>query len=518
MTDYFQLEEKNIIDTCSDLFYKRIYLYYINKGYYPSLFKYLSEIVFGFVQLSLFFIMTLVINWYDIFRGNLQLVFPNTDNKIWQGIIFITATFYLLVWLWDCKCNLSEIYSLSKSHRYYIEKLNISDEDLRYMKWNDIVNKFDAKSSLEITQRITREDNYMIYIMDNLDWKNSENFINIIHKLFVNNIVVNGKLNKEYLDPTILKFFTIVFIIWFFFSIPFRLLYHLILFILRNIEKIYSDKDLQVSRKRFFPYSFKLYNELYHLYLIRINKSNNLFGKWSDNNPNLLFEYIIHLFINIISLVMSMLLLILFFSSIQNETNTLIIWYIAFVGTGLYFIRKHLQTIKSTIIFSHHKIYNKLRKYIYSKEDNIDAFFKNINERHVYNIITDFYTLIDIILTPFKLVYFYNNINKIIFEINNISFKHENVGIICKYSNFENIENLVYIDQALLSASFSCPDRFYHSMILYTRRNMKWFENIKINIERNNGIITSNSILVDRNNMNESLSEVSGILNVSINR
>jgi hypothetical protein len=537
----FEREEKfkykeNIYSFCTGM-----YSYFLNKGYYTSLLKYVGEILMNLFSLFLFFITTIVIDWMSMFsNGNIILSFPNTSNKYYQALILSCFSIYSLHFLYTSYHIFSKILSLSRYRNNYNKILLINDENLKFMKWGIISEsiiksfpEYEIQSSLEITQLITRKDNYRTYILDiilskypNLHLTN--NFINIIDILLTNNIIDNNnKLNTYYLDIIIIKFFTTLLIIVSFIFIPVRFFYHFILFLLKNIEMLYSERTTSMNKKKLIPYSYTLYNELEHLRINRMTKAEHLFHNWSEKNPNLLLEIVLKFVINCLSFVMSIFILILICYNYSNAA----IWYITCLGSVLYFIRNNLQTIRKNITFSHSKIYKKLRKYLplfrderdarneRDEKNSISSFYHNTANNHVFKIKEDIYNLFDIILTPRKLMKLYSIVPDIIECINiGTEYKHV-VGAICKYSNFGSLNDLVEVDKVINTSGcerniYENTNRFTHSLILYIKRNSHWFSNIKMNILQQNGINTS---LIEKkgDNVKESLIDMSGVVNLS---
>lgn len=517
--------KENISSFCMGM-----YSYFLNKGYYTSLLKYIGEIFMNLFSLFLFFITTIVIDWISIFLdGNIVLSFPNTSNKYYQTLVLSCFTIYSLYLLYTSYHIFSKILSLSRYRYNYNKILLINDNNLKFIQWGviseSIIKKFpeyEFSTSLELIQLITRKDNYRTYLLDIIlskypNFRFTNNFINIFDILITNHIIDNNnKLNSHYLDVTIVKFFTTLLIIISFIFIPTRFFYHLILFLLKNIEVLYLERATSMNKKKLLSYTYTLYNELEHLRINRISKAEHLFHSWSEKNPNLLLEIILKFTINCLSFVMSIFVLIL----ICNYSNSAI-WYITCLGSVLYFIRNNLQTIRKNITFSHTKMYRKLRKYLPAsntiKENNreniISSFYYNTSNNHVFKIKEDIYNLFDILLTPKKLMKLYSIIPDLIECINiGTEYKHV-IGAICKFSNFGSLNDLVEIDKILGGSNeYEGTNRFTHSLILYIKRNSQWFNNIKMNILQQNGI---NASLLEKKEIKESLIDMSGIVNLS---
>ncbi len=282
-------EYEEIVDL--DDFFSNLYDYYLNKGFYPSVFKKIIHIIQYTILISIF----LLFNHID-FENSItskQLVFvPMSFNFINVCILSSSLVGLCLISISSFKY----MYNMYTTRQFYQTRLKLTDEQVSNMYWIDIVkvlvdyqshNKFykmhSTLSEFQITNHIMRVDNILISLIQKNIITTSLHIpivnyrVPYLPKLYlfcIKRAVVDSVFNnRRQLDITsniefiIINKLTLYSIGIIIFS-PFILVILSLFFIFRYFDEFRQNKYTTIRTRRWSRYSRWLIrkpNELYHV-------------------------------------------------------------------------------------------------------------------------------------------------------------------------------------------------------------------------------------------------------------
>ena len=183
----------------SDLFLIKVYQYYINKGYKNIIIKQVTNLLnTTFLVLFTLFLFNCVdyggiLNINNTARLSDFIIWSNYFNKM---NFFSVVCFIILIGFIIAK--ILKLFSSRNKYRiikmFYNITLNISDDELLLLEWNDITKKLientinDKISSYTIAKQIMRKENYIIALFSN-DIIKSDNLTNLVEWSFIYCIV-----------------------------------------------------------------------------------------------------------------------------------------------------------------------------------------------------------------------------------------------------------------------------------------------------------------------------------------
>ena len=366
----------NALDDISNKFMHQIYNFYYEKGLKVKVIKEIVEIlslIFGIVFSVYFFIL---IDWSKILtcqdeksceRIGTYITF-NGINIYQFGLIFLSFLFLLY--------KIINLYSIMKDFLkvkdFYEYELDIRTDNIYNMNWNKILNKLSIKykrlDKYEIIAKIMNDENYLISMIDNKVIKVpsyiiTKQFILNLKLIFYNEfekITLKNLKRKLLLQGIINLLF-----------LPFIITFHIIYFILVNIEDFYSNKSVLGPRRytELAKWKFRTYNELPHYFEERINMSVRYANEYVRHFETPILETICKFIILISGSLFSLFL----FMSILDEN---ILLYVKFLDRSLIFYTGIVSAISSFA-----------RTYIREPEDSIykaEEMMENIVEYTYY--------------------------------------------------------------------------------------------------------------------------------------
>lgn len=520
-------EKYPIIDI--DKFYIDLYNYYIERGYFPIIIKTLGKLLFKFINIFCFFIITLCINWNVVFYkskdSNLFEYNINKTNTIWLYYSFGTIILVLFPLLYESFFSIKYLWSLRQIRYFYNNIFYIDDNSLTFLKWSDIQYqlvdmKYNEKfpyirkdiTQLSITKRILRKHNYLTLLLKSKylsKYYISDDMIN-----YINNLLLYFKndytINKKYLTTNSLYYWLKFHSIVQFCLIPFKLFYTIILFLLMNMEVLYTNKDI-IGNRNWLDYHFYLYNEYLHLRKYRLNKASYYMNIWIFKNPNNILDSLLIFGISISSCIISILSPIILLNSQLSDYilyGNPIVWYIACFTTIIIVSRKYLSKVQdfSNTKYSHNKLKENILFYTCSEHPNIpegsniqyfsniilhkniilfNLVYKQLLQLYYYSIIHFLQNIYSIILNPIIL----NRLANSYLSLGDFIIKHTyttNDGDMCIYSNFENPDFFNMKNDNTLNQSLN----------LYIKRNPDWYSKYQIELEKKYIIIPKKEELI----------------------
>ena len=311
--DFYKQKNENFY--LNSIFINKVYYYYYNKGYLNII---LNQIINIFISIFIIFSMIFLINCVD-YKGIVTLTenryisdFIDLGNFFNNNLFIIISLIIFFLIIINKIINViddSIVYKHIKN--YYDKQLHITDDDLHFLKWNDIVNNI--KHSMNnniyyINNVITCKENYLISLFDNeiiqLDHLTSLMEWNLIYCILFNIFDSNFKLkenifnDKDNIVKSINFTMKIISIINFIFM-PFILTFLLLYNIFNYGEIYYNNPSLILSRSFTKKSKWKLryYNELEHEFNNRIDKAavhcNNYTKLFNNSITDIVFRFII---------------------------------------------------------------------------------------------------------------------------------------------------------------------------------------------------------------------------------
>ena len=489
-------------NTPNDLFLKRVYNYYYMKGYIPIT---IDKITYLLINYFLIFFVNFLTNCIDYkglmyFKKNEKIInYIHIENIFPTNYYLIICLFVFIIY---CICltinTINEIKIVFKMRNIFKDKLNISNNELEYISWFEVVNRIKRAYSdpnlneYTIASKILRKENIIINLYKNkfkylpkigklIEW----NFIfSIIDPLFNNYFeITNETIQRDTYIKKVKKRCKLVLLINLV-SMPF-VLYIVIIYLLINYaEQFYNNPESSFTTFWNIKGYWKLryYNELNHSYDLRSNKIKISYDKINKfhSNINLKSKEIVLRFINFVLGSIFVLLLIL---SILNENilmhgilfnNKTILWFMGILGGILAVNRNFINSSFKKNIYHQEEnlLFEDLKKNLpiinpnYFEFENRKKCIKLLNNLQYTNIYFIFSEIINICLSPLYIYKWLKNINIICEHILNNLEDHIILGFVNKKCIFTNIN---YLENEPHS---------YYSFIDFINHNPKWNHNI----------------------------------------
>ena len=444
---------------------KKLYFYYINKGYYNIIYTHLSSIFSGlFMVLYIIFLIN-CIDWNKIININTPTQINDIislehffEFNISISILFIT---YIIILVFRTHNLITDINMFKEIKLFYNEKLMIKDFDINLLKWNKIIETLkiyyndDEISIYYINNKITTIDNYFISMV-NKDILKTNNLSSIlewnIKYCFISSLFRDNKINNDFLvlNNTFykeIKFKIICVVILNFIFMPFIINY-LTFYNLFNYGEIFYNKPKSVLTKSWSLiglWKFRNYNELPHEFSERINKSYIYCEEYSEQFRNKIVETIVKFLLFILS---SVFITMVFFSIINDKLllnlyildNKQLFWFIGIIGSVIAIMRSTINEKTNYYPKEKMKELQTIINYIPNEWQDINnkEFFYFYKYKFIL-IIKEFWYTIN---TPFYLFFLYFNYKQICIDLNSITINSPKYGHINKYSLFDNNLNI----------------------------------------------------------------------------
>jgi autophagy-related protein 9 len=516
-------------DTSTDRYLKSIYRYYIKGGYKGLYADIIKNIIKNIFTLLFTTFILLMINFNKLFKceenkncENLSDILykkPFNTNGFKDYFVITYFIIYSIVCTFNIIKNIKYIIDNKKIKEMFYYELKITDEEIRGMKWNDILkelvnihNSGDKRifnsgykiSPYMINHSILRIENYIVGLFNNnilklkiLNISFTEYYINldfewyiknIINELFTENRIINQYKLKNKKIKVLFKIIGIINII----LIPYKIINYLLYFIFNHAEDMRSkreEKDIsKLDWTLYARWKFKEYNELDYIFDKRIYAS----YKYADMYKRQYLKPVINSFKEIIiyickSLLSLIILITLIDDNLLIKMNILdknLLWYIALLSIILTLCKNSISDQKH-LIYCSEKIMKNLSIYTHYFPDkwknNCNKIFvrKEFDRLYINKITMLIYDIIYIILSPILYLLMMDKIIDDIYDfIGNKTNNINGVGDVCSYSNFEKD------DGNNIMGNFN--NKIMNSIINYNMSNPQW------NLPKNKEVIINN--------------------------
>ena len=469
-------------------FIKRLYFYYKNKGFKNIIFTQLINI---FTTIFLFILILFLFN-----SINYSKLFQVSQNEKLSKFIKIHRLFKLntfLICLFISFCifivtkilNLIElIYIYSKIKIFYNKTLKINDEEIKYIKWSKVINKYEEHNNediniYEINSIILFYENYLNYLFSDKIIK-----LNHLTNLMEWNIeycILIKIFDKETAEIPLIEKKRQIFnrirtvAICNFIFMPFILIFMLFYNIFNYGEEFYNQPS-QLTNRIFTKqalWKYRYYNELPH----EFNKRLQLVIKDCNSYINQFKNEYITFISKLVIFVLSSFFVILLSLSLMNDkiliyltvlSNKSVFWIMGIFASVITILKTN------NLASEEPKYYMKqISKNLYISNDfvNNSNLIENKNDfinDYQYKINILFKDIVYTILTPFRLWILANNTDEIIYYINKNISKNELKNCIKSDFNTQIFNNYINSDYEI--------NKTYKSLEIFNETYYEWYK------------------------------------------
>lgn len=406
MSSYQRLEDVGDYQeyTKTDSFYIYMYLYYLHKGYSNMILMHIYDLLRSCFMLGFYIFL---VGYVDIHKKGIT---DFTEMIHYQGFGLISGvcisifTFYLLISILKSYHAIKNINQVRNFYRYV---LKIDDCELNVLEWNDVSSKFVKLPRFNINaefdqlifaNRIMRKENYIIGMMNmgifntntpltngcligtkGLEWSM---FFILFHFFFDEKGAIKKHLVAKQNKYNSLRMFegwiTKVAIISFVLA-PIVWSYLIVYAILRYSQELKTQPHVLSSRKwnNKSLWSFREFNELFHTFRKRINKSFIPSKLYIDHFENHVVSNTARFFSFVFG---SFATILLFLSLLQIETfwGKNVIWWIGIFGILIAVCRTYIPN--PNIIHDPREYMEKIVEHTHHKPDEW------VNKEHTIDV------------------------------------------------------------------------------------------------------------------------------------
>ncbi|GAM18991.1 hypothetical protein SAMD00019534_021660 [Acytostelium subglobosum LB1] len=493
-----------------DEFLTNVYNYYVAKGFYCILFDHFFELFTSLFVVTFFTFLVSFVDYYKVLFADSKSINEVVDfSRSVPSWLIIFLILFCSYWLMKFFRFLVELRSIFEVKRFYHDVLRITEEDIQTIEWSKIATKLvgvprlclvkQNMSALDIANRIMRKENYIIGMIDRkifdlsipFPFLRQYKFItktlewSIMYVLYNHIFDANGVVKEEYFDPTqrdrlargLTRRFRMIGLVGLFAS-PFIFFFLLIYYFFKYAEE-FKNKPGSLGSREWSPlakWKFREFNELPHLFNIRLNLSYPHANKYVDSFSSELLS----IFAKFISFVLGSILAVFLVFGVINDDflfsfdlfGRTPIWYVGIFGTALAICRSLIP--EENEVFNPAKHMIKVVKYTHYIPKSWSG------RTHTYTVRNRFlklfeYRIVDflrevssVIFAPFILLFSLPNSSLAILEfIAMYTVNLEGVGKICMFGTFTNLSRygntLNQANKSGMVRSFSETDHNSHN-------------------------------------------------------
>jgi len=453
----------------SNLFLMRVYQYYISGGFNNIIIKQITNLLntIFLVLITLFLFNCVEYNDIISIKEHSHLAeFINWDKFFKEMGFFSVVCFIMLIGFTAAKLiKLRNSWTKYKSIQYfYNTNLEINDCELNQLKWDDIVVKLGEEAnntfvnSYTIANQIMKKDNYIIAMVSNkiID---ASGFTKLIETSFIYCIIdhlfdINNNLRRDIFNShnkcqlvehikRRLKIMAFLYVLF----MPFIFIFALFQSMFKYGEKFYKKPELLGLRAWSVGshWIFREYNEMEHFFKKRLFNSN----KFARRYVGTFYATILDIISRFIIFILSGFLIILIITSVLNENvllklyiskNQTVLWYIGVFGSLITVLKMFIQK------HSNHNPNECMAKIIKEIKYLPDTWIENAQKQFIKNQFVEYYPYqvyiiikecMSIIMIPYILWKYCENVNNVVSFIINSTVHNEQLGLICYYAVFE---------------------------------------------------------------------------------
>ena len=391
--------------------------------------------------------------------------------------IFYIIIFFLYI-LWSLLSIFLLVPKMKKIKYFFCNKLKISENELLFTNWTNILEKFEnyqdkvnfiykrriyIKHTKEMAiQRIMRKDNVFIAIFDK-DLFNINNMSNLKINLFSSKLMewslrlifineIKPIINKNFLyDPQKLKRRIYIVGILNFIIFPFSFIYSIIYFFLDNAVHIHTEPKefMSYTWTNYAYWTFKNYNELNHVTNQRLFLTLPHVIKFMEQFKSIEIDSINRFLIFILGSLVSFMVILGFINeAILSITifDRNLWWYIAILTGLITILKNNLHNLHFNLNPNENlpEIKNMLGHKIKQHEDNNNYDIYLLLTKYIkFKFITLILEIISVFSTPILLIFYISKKSNDISQfLKSNLIKNEQLGYLIDLDNNNDSEKL----------------------------------------------------------------------------
>ena len=447
--------------TKSPEFFSDVYSYFMRGGYYAILIENILHIITTGSTLAFITFVTFCVDWNSIGRCQSE----DTCNNFSEYVIypkhfhttFTVACMIMFIIVFSIYWVITLLTLVKESVRYlrirnYFKNIGIRTDEIKVLTWLDVVkNMIENDNDLNpeiIVGSVMNKDNYLIAMVGSSAFNIDEAYYTKVFLWVINVVVLNQIFsqpnNKKISVDThavsnMIKILAVAQII----LCPFTFTLTIVHSIINVTTDIYTGNSY-LGPKEWTTHarlSFREYNELPHIFDIRINKSYEHAGKYEQKFS----AHIMNMLMKRIIFTLGTFLTLLVFLTFYNETlvlyiklfNRSLIWYITILVTLITVCRMAIVDTTS-INESAEEIMEKIAEHTHyfpecwkGKCHKCDILEK-YKTLFTYKLVNILYELISIFYIPYYMLYkMPDDLEKIALFIEGNTKYCEGIGHIC---------------------------------------------------------------------------------------
>eukprot|EP01117_Protostelium_nocturnum_P001843 TRINITY_DN1231_c0_g1_i1.p1 TRINITY_DN1231_c0_g1~~TRINITY_DN1231_c0_g1_i1.p1 ORF type:complete len:640 (-),score=181.11 TRINITY_DN1231_c0_g1_i1:170-2089(-) len=460
-----------------DQFLTNAYHYFLGKGFSCIVIaKFLNLLSLLWVISLVTFLLTCVD--YSVLYDKLDL----ESSIIYGGIhpfLAICIGIFFFYWMYQLRSFISEMKRMWNMKKFYNRELNISEEEIHTVEWNEVVSaltkvprlciSMDRMTHLDIANRIMRKENYLIALINKEILNLEIPFLPFVSKTQVvtktlewglsltifNFIFENDILNRQILDnhrshqmiKALRKRFVLMGFIGFIIS-PFLFVFLIVYFIFKYGEEVHS-KPGTFALRQWSPlarWKFRELNELPHIFQKRLNVSKNLAEKYVTSfNVDILT--ILARFVSFVigSLVVVVVILGLthdgLILKVQIHKDISVFWFVT-VATSVLALCRSLIPDPSTSV-EPHKIMEEMVQHTHYMpkswrgKTHTKKVLLEFNQLYQYRILVFLTEVLSVLFAPLILIFSLPKSSENIIQFfRDYTITENGVGDVCKFAMF----------------------------------------------------------------------------------
>lgn len=532
-----------------DNFFRKVYRYYVHKGYNRYLFTQVVDIlIIAFICIFTNGVLNCV-NYHNLFHYSIRDYIEDrvedsqTDILQWDEFfssnwVFVLCYISFIVFMvWKLGHLVYDVRQYRGIKVFYNKHLSISDFELGTIHWSVIVDKIiayqnvarfcktkDQLTDCDIANFIMRKDNYFIgFFNDELfgltRYKNAllttvleRNIIYCINShIFDEQMMIRKNILSQHGSyeavESLRKKFIIMGILNLIFA-PVIFIIMIIYFACKYGQAFYKKPSSVGSRKwtLYAQWKFREFNELPHVFEERMNISEKYGNAYVNQYPSILFDIILKLVTFVTSAFFIVLLVATLLNddlllSVDNNTGKSLLWYMTLCGTILTMTLPYAKNV----VIKHPEIPLKgLVRYIrYFPSDWV----RDVNMKYVYGTITKLFRYQIVVLfseilgiiTNWYILCFYlpQDSERIIDFVKTYTTNVRGIGNICQYAMFDMSDSLNF--------SVCANDKLQKSYMSFANHHPNWKSGAATTMP-----VDTNSRMFEKFYEQEILNEVSG--------
>ncbi|KAF0972369.1 hypothetical protein FDP41_009272 [Naegleria fowleri] len=362
-------ERESLGITNLDVFFQQVYTYFNEKGFWCLLVERLLRLCSVFFMMVFSTFLFVFLDWAAMWHcQDVQCKkIPIIRDDVWTLNAFhvIVLLFELVVFFYWFSLVVKygkDVLSMIAIKNFYNYDLNISEQDIQTIQWNEVVEKiielqhkrkiYIVKNidEFDILNRIMRKENYLISLI-NKEIMNlkipffqrtylSESLIYNLRLMVDSMFDSDFKINQSFVNSSSLSLYFVKLGIINLLLAPFLLIYFLLYTSFKYLAEL-KNNPKQVLGRRWSLYAhfkFREYHELSHEFERKLNQAYGLATEYLNQFPNIFLSIVAHRIMFFISALAGVIIVLSYLN------NSLTIYFTVF--------NQNLLTWLTTLLFA----------------------------------------------------------------------------------------------------------------------------------------------------------------------